>query len=310
MARPTISVVMPNFNHSKYLPESLPAILNQSYQPLELLIIDDASTDDSVEIIEGFAKKHANIRFYRNSSNMGPNYSANKLYGLAGGDFIYSASADDRILPGFFEKSVDVLSRFPQAALCFSDPATFVTGQQLRENRMRLSTEPRYFSPDSLAETLRRQYFFPAGHTSLIKRTLFLGIGALKPELKWHSDWLLWLVLAFRHGACYVPEPLASIRLLPSSYSSVGIKRWKPQVEVLTALLDAVQHEYKDVLPLIERSCVLGALKAPLLSAVVRNPQFWHYLSLRLVGRAVWREMASLTPEPLKRAVKPLHRES
>ena len=58
MTTPTLSVIMGNYNHAHYLVESIPAILNQSFRPKEFIIIDDASTDNSVEIIEGFAKSY------------------------------------------------------------------------------------------------------------------------------------------------------------------------------------------------------------------------------------------------------------
>ena len=118
MSSPTLSVVMGNYNHSRYLVESIPAILNQSFRPKELIIIDDASTDNSVEIIEGFAKKDPIIRFYKNEKNLGNAATYIKAYELITGDYFNLAAADDLVLPGLFEKTMAMLAKYPNAGYC------------------------------------------------------------------------------------------------------------------------------------------------------------------------------------------------
>src|SRR5437868_7050033 len=125
MGRPTLSVIMPNYNHGHFLPEALDAILSQSWPADEVLIVDDASTDDSVEVIEGFARKHASVRLLRNERNMGAVYSGRRVFDAATGDYLYPSAADDRVQPGFFAKSMELLAQHPQAGLCCSDPAYF-----------------------------------------------------------------------------------------------------------------------------------------------------------------------------------------
>jgi len=64
MDKSTLSVIMSNYNHSRFLPEALDAIVNQSRQPDEFIIIDDASTDNSVEIIQSYASRYPFIKLY------------------------------------------------------------------------------------------------------------------------------------------------------------------------------------------------------------------------------------------------------
>ena len=72
MEKVLLSCIMPNYNHGKYLKDSIAAIQNQKFSNFELIIIDDASTDESVKIIKNFRKKYKNIKLIQNKKNMAP----------------------------------------------------------------------------------------------------------------------------------------------------------------------------------------------------------------------------------------------
>ena len=94
---PSLSVVLPNFNHAQHLPASLAAILSQSLPALEIIVIDDCSTDNSVEVIQSFAAKHSTIRFIRNEVNQGVVWNMNHGLKLARGDYVVFPAADDQV---------------------------------------------------------------------------------------------------------------------------------------------------------------------------------------------------------------------
>jgi hypothetical protein len=79
----TLSVVISNYNHARYLPVALQAVLSQSCRPMEVIVIDDCSTDNSVEVIEEFVRRDPIIRLYRNEQNQGVIFSTNRGLGLA-----------------------------------------------------------------------------------------------------------------------------------------------------------------------------------------------------------------------------------
>ncbi len=286
---------MSNYNHGHFLPEALEAILTQSYPPTELIIVDDGSTDNSVAVIERFAKDRSNVHLIRNSVNMGALHNSEVLFNFASGQYIYSTAADDRVLPGFFEKSIAALEQFPETALCFSDPVTFEqTGGPIRENRLRLSSEPCCFTPEGLAKLLERRRFQIAGHTSIIKRSAFIEAGGLLPQLKWHCDWFASWVLAFRYGACYVPEPLATLRISPNSFSAAGRKQWQNQIEILTEMLELLGGPYADVAGMFRRSAVSSIFGKPIIYAALRERRFWNHVTFRLIVRVLRTELAGL----------------
>ena len=117
MKLPSFSVTVQNFNHARHLPKCLDSVLQQSLQPSEILVLDDASTDNSVEVIKGYERKHSHLRLIQNECNLGAVGNVNRAVELAREDYIFSSAADDTIAPGFFEKSLGLLGPHPQAGL-------------------------------------------------------------------------------------------------------------------------------------------------------------------------------------------------
>src|SRR5580704_11116787 len=92
---PGISVVLPNFNHGAFVGEALRALLSQSLEPDEIIVVDDASTDNSRSVIEGITAKNPTVRLLVNPQNVGVIRALNRGLELASGCYIYLAAADD-----------------------------------------------------------------------------------------------------------------------------------------------------------------------------------------------------------------------
>lgn len=278
----TLSILMANYNYAYYVGGALRAILEQSYQPLEVIVIDDGSTDNSVEIIREFERRYPIVRLYCNERNCGVVPTANRALSLASGDYVYCAAADDRVLPGFFEKTMSLLAAHPRAGLCCSDPATFDHTGIINENPNRWSHGPCYMSPESLADVLKGGFI--AGHTTIAKRSAMLEFEGFRADLKWACDWFLWLAIGFRYGVCYVPEALASFRRNPGSFSAVGERDREQQAEVLTRLLGIVRSpEHRDLLPYFARSGVFHHFGIQLPQLILSRPEHWNIETLMLL---------------------------
>lgn len=278
----SLSVIIANYNHAHYLRGALDAILSQSYQPTEIIIIDDGSTDDSREVICEFARAHSTIRFLQNDRNMGAVFTANRALALASGDYVYAAAVDDRVGPAFFERSMGLLEQHPEAGLCCSDPASFDRTGIISTNPNRWSEHPRYLPPDDLAAVLRGGFI--AGHTAIAKRVHMTALGGFRTELKWACDWFLWLAIGFRFGICYVPAPLAAFRRRLDSFSAVGERDRQQHAAVLTNLLHLVRSpECRDVLPYFVRSGAFQHFGPQLVDLVLADPAHWTLETLLLL---------------------------
>ena len=273
-------------------------------------MIDDASTDDSVSVIENFAGKHPTIRFYKNERNRGVVFGMNRGVELACGEYVYFAGADDLVLPGLFEKSLRMLEEHKEAGLCCSDPASFVAepGKEpttINENRLRLSPAPAYFTPNQIVELARRKRVLITG-MSVMKRSAILEAGGFLQELKWHSDFFLVFSITFRHGICYLPERLNMWRSTPGWYMASGLRNWGEQKAVVEHILDLLHTpEYRDVLPQFRESGVL-AFTPRITFTVLADRKYWPFLNLALLKRAVPSDIFWTLPHWLQRIIRRL----
>jgi glycosyltransferase involved in cell wall biosynthesis len=289
----TLSVVMPNYNHGHFLSQSLGAILEQSFAPLEVIVIDDGSTDDSVEIVSRLAARHAKLRLLRNRRNRGVCYSIQRGIEACTGEYVYCTSADDLVLPGFFEKSMSLLSRHPEAGLCCAHCSTLdsVT-DEVHENRYAWSESPSYFSPQALANILDGDIL--PGHTAIMKRSALLAAGGVLGELRWHWDWFANLVIAFRHGACFLPETVALLRTRPDSFGAAG-RHSNVERQVLDRLLYLLaSRAYEDVCRHFEQSEAMRHFAPDVVRVAIRNHDHWDVKRLRLLAAVVYQECALL----------------
>ena len=256
MSAPRLSIILPNYNHAEFLPRCLDASLQQSFRDFEVIIIDDCSTDNSYEILQEYARNDSRIRLHRNEQNQGVVATLNRALGLARGDYVHGAAADDYILPGYYEAAMDMFAKHPQAAICLGQ-TRLVNGQG---NLFEVvpgewTSERDYISPEELAG---RMTMCGVPGPALWRRDVFLAAGGYRPELRWHCDWFALQVIAFRHGLCFLPEVVSVVRMVEDSFSNSPSREIERQREVLQFLLRNLQRpEYRDVVPLLAKSGIL-----------------------------------------------------
>jgi glycosyltransferase involved in cell wall biosynthesis len=302
----TISVIMSNYNHANYIGEALNAILAQSFYPSDVIVVDDGSTDDSIKVIKKIAEHDPIIRLFCTRRNMGAVYSQNLALSNSKSDYVYPAAADDKVLPGFLEKSMAMLVRYPQAGLCCSDPVTFEDySGSVKKHRLRLSDSPRYFSPDEVVMLSRKKNFWIACHASVVKRSALKEAGGLITNLQWYCDWFALLVISFRYGICYIPESLASLRVSKASYSALGTKQKDTQMEVIRTMLEILKSSnYHDVFSKFKHTAVLSCFGMASLRVILNNLKHKDFLTPLLLKRIMWSETKRVIHKRITQIVK------
>lgn len=118
---PVISVIMPVYNGRKYLKEAVDSILNQTYTDFEFLIIDDASTDGSSEILFDYSLKDSRVKIFKNEKNLNVAKSLNRLIDHAKGKYIARMDADDVAIETRLESQLEVLETQSSVDILFSN---------------------------------------------------------------------------------------------------------------------------------------------------------------------------------------------
>ena len=217
-----VSVIVPNFNHGQHLTRSIEALASQDCPPGEIIVIDDASTDDSVVIVERLATRFPSIRLFRNPDNLGVTRTVLKGIAASSGRYLAFAAADDWVMPGFFSLAVAMLERYPQAGLFCGDMA-LIDGVSGRRLGLRPAVVPRftpgYVSPAQMRQKLVYGDYQIVTGGALFRRDAFVEAGGLDEELGSFSDGFLACKIALTRGFCYAPEVVATWRLLPTGLS-------------------------------------------------------------------------------------------
>jgi glycosyltransferase involved in cell wall biosynthesis len=117
---PRVSIGLPVYNGERYIEDAIDSILTQTYKDLELIIVDNASTDQTPQICREYATKDKRIRYYRNKINIGAVANFNRAFNFSSGEYFKWAAHDDVLAPEFLSKCINILDNDPSIVLCHS----------------------------------------------------------------------------------------------------------------------------------------------------------------------------------------------
>lgn len=169
MRQPLISVLIPTYNVEKYIFEAITSILNQTYKNLEVIVVDDGSTDRTYEILTAIAATDSRIRVYRNKENKRIVDTLNTAYSYCTGDFIARMDGDDISTPNRLEEQLSFLLKNKDIALVGSN----VKMIDEDGNTIHYSRYLTKFENIQLA----KKYFSPVNHIWLAKREVYDKVG-------------------------------------------------------------------------------------------------------------------------------------
>lgn len=294
--RPTLTVTIPNYNHAHYLPGLLDALLSQSFQPDEIIIVDDGSTDNSIEVIESYQKRASLIRLIRHEQNRGCIHACHTALASVQTDYTYSIGADDLPLPGFHEHSMKLLAEYPDAGVSFTLPTTMNERGEINVAGNPWSKSPCYYRADELPGILEGTHIYGAG--AIVKRKALIEAGGDIVEHRWHADWFYLLTIGFRHGGCFLPQSGVAIRIRSDSFNAAGRKERSQQVQVLQALMRTlISPPYRDVVGSFIRSRSFSIFGDECIDALTQAPDLWHPAAMMLVQHAFFGWLTRTSPD-------------
>lgn len=211
--KPIVTVCMPVYNQAKFLSEAIESVLRQTFADFELLIVDDCSSDNSIEIIRFYADNDARIRFFVNEHNIGMVHNWNRCLREASGEFIKFLFGDDMFSsPQTLEKMVKVLS-FDEEVVLASSARFFID-----QNSTVMKIVSDYMGPRrcdgavAIMDSLIDQKNNIGEPSAVIFRKKYAERG-FNPEYCQIVDLEMWFHLLEQGKFVYIPEPLCAFRV-------------------------------------------------------------------------------------------------
>jgi glycosyltransferase involved in cell wall biosynthesis len=201
-----ISVVVPAYNASSWIKETLDSILAQTFQDFEVIVVDDGSTDDTADLIESYGGVVRCVR----KTNGGASSARNVGIRCSRGSWIAFVDADDLWLPFKLDLQVRMIDKNPDLVWQYSDAYIFESDS--RCIRCLASENHKPYKGDILRQLL--MYCFIPSPTPLVRRDVFdqVGFFSESPVTRIGEDWDLWLRIAAMYNVGYVDQPTAGIR--------------------------------------------------------------------------------------------------
>lgn len=211
---PLVTVGVASYNNASYLRETLESIRLQTYPNIEVIVVDDASTDDSVAVIETWLAEHpeVNARPVLHESNKGVCSTCNDIITQAKGEFICMIGSDDMYLPDKLAVQVPLLQNAPPQVGVITSPVQFIDAAG------NFIPKPDDFAiphPEDVFMPLLKACFIAAMGT-LVRRSSYEKVGLYDENLPF-EDWDMWLRLAKEYKFYYSPQVSALYRRHPNS---------------------------------------------------------------------------------------------
>lgn len=234
-----VSVVIPTYNRAKYLKDAIASVLEQDYQHIELIVVDDGSTDNTKEIVHQFTEnEHIKIT-YIYQSNQGAQAARNKGYELAKGEYLVFFDSDDLWKKEKLSKQILFLEAHPDYGMVYSNCDFIQNG----ENKDDFFTIEKPYSGE-IFEQLILANFIPS-QTPMLRKSVFEKSERFDESLSKLSgqDWDLWLNLSLITKIGYVDEILASYRLHESNMTGNPERRLKGQLTVVDKYYNKINFD-------------------------------------------------------------------
>ena len=214
---PKVSVIIPNYNHGRFLENRIDSILRQTYQDFEIIYLDDASTDNSSRIFEKFSN-HPKIRSVINEINSGSPFKQwNKGLKLALGNYVWIAESDDLSDSNFLETLVNVLDSNPNVGLVYCQSSEINENSEFVSNFIS-------WTDDLSREKWRKDYInsglnecenylsvkntIPNASAVLVRKNIFERINYADESMRLCGDWMTWIKLLLHCDIAFIAKAL------------------------------------------------------------------------------------------------------
>src|SRR5579864_109876 len=219
---PRVSVIVPNYNHARFLRKRVESVLAQTFQDFELILLDDCSTDESRTILSEYAGD-PRVKIEFNEANSGTTFKQwNKGVRLACGKYIWIAESDDYAAERFLERLVAVLDDEPEAGFAYcrswqvtedNVPDGFVDWYLDLVDPRQWKTDFCVDGREQFPAYFARSCVVPNASAVVFRKASYERVGGADESFRMCGDWKVWAAMALEGKVAFVTEPLNYFRL-------------------------------------------------------------------------------------------------
>jgi glycosyltransferase involved in cell wall biosynthesis len=216
--QPMLSIVMPTYNQGQFIRQAIDSVLAQDYRPIELLVFDAVSTDDTVEILRYYAQKHPDVVSYVSRKDRGQSDAINQGLQQAKGDIVCWLNSDDALADGAIRAVIDAFTRHPDVQFVWGRGWTIdEQGRRLGDGGVRAGD----------AWTLIHQRNFIQQPSCFFRKSVLGRVGPIDEGLHYVMDWELWIRLSAFKGM-FIDDYLSANREWGANKTQSGqMRRWR-----------------------------------------------------------------------------------
>lgn len=208
-----MSIGIPAYNNGAYIGETIESILAQTYENLELVIVDDHSSDNTYEVLEEYARKDSRVRIFRNEKNLGMSGNWNRCLELCTGDYLKLVCADDLLDPQMIEKEIKVLEKYPDVVLVGSDTRLIDLQGHYKGWYKRYKHSGAIDGSIVARKGFFRWDYFGAPQANTFRRSAFEQVGGFSSEFHYIVDYDFFVNVAKLGRIYIIHEPLNYFRV-------------------------------------------------------------------------------------------------
>lgn len=208
---PKVSILLPVYNGEKFLDAAVASVLAQTHADFELLVVDDCSTDGSVDVIERLRKQDSRIKFIRNEQNLGLFANYNRCLQQALGEFIKPFAQDDILSPSALEKMIDVLTNEKSVALTSCARNIIDAAGDVIRKKKPFAGSRQLKGQDVILYNMLAITNWIGEPSTVMFRKRYAGTG-FDTRLFHYGDLEMWFKVLMNGDYYYIDEPLASFR--------------------------------------------------------------------------------------------------
>lgn len=241
MSTETVSVIIPAYNSSSTIAETVDSVLNQTRVPDEIIVVDDCGPDD---VTAALGERMERVKYIRHEVNKGVGGARNTGFLASTGSLIAFLDADDVFFPQFIEVAAQILNDEPDVPLCFGVFHSAYDHQfdAIKERRIPMTPDVRFYKPEEIVPSYLHDATSPLINFGLVRRHAIEKILkdglVFDPTIKLTVDFNYLLELFLQFNLAVIENPCGIWRLRPDSMSQDQLALWESRVDSLKAVLE------------------------------------------------------------------------